>query len=73
MQALAYAGTPYSDADIAGASLAMQEQGNVIVARLAEAGIEAAWDDEIIALTAYLQRLGTDIPNDDEIADGGEE
>ncbi len=73
MRALAFVGTPYSDAEIDGAMQAMQEQGDVIVARLAEAGIEASWDDEIIAMTAYLQRLGTDIPSTDDIAEGGAE
>jgi cytochrome c oxidase cbb3-type subunit I/II len=38
----------------------LQAQGEQIVANLAEVGIEAEWDLEVIALIAYMQRLGTD-------------
>ena len=72
MQALAYVGTPYSDEEIAGAATDMQTQAEPILAELTGAGIEAEWDDEIIALTAYLQRLGTDIPTETAVAEGGE-
>jgi hypothetical protein len=30
------------------------------VTNLSTAGVTAAWDDEIVALIAYLQRLGVD-------------
>jgi len=50
-------GVPYADTDVA-ASLA--QQGQEIVARLATAGIQTAPDREIVALIAYLQRLGVD-------------
>jgi cytochrome c oxidase cbb3-type subunit I/II len=36
-------------------------QANTIVANLKESGVEVAPDTEIVALIAYLQRLGTDI------------
>lgn len=36
-------------------------QANTIVTNLKESGVEVAPDTEIVALIAYLQRLGTDI------------
>jgi cytochrome c oxidase cbb3-type subunit I/II len=53
-------GVPYTDADIANAPAAMSAQANGIVARLNGSGIQVEPDREIIALIAYLQRLGTD-------------
>ena len=35
-------------------------QGQAIVESLAQTGIETSWDREIIAMIAYLQRLGRD-------------
>ncbi|MEZ4319935.1 MAG: cytochrome-c oxidase, cbb3-type subunit II [Myxococcota bacterium] len=60
--ALSRVGTPYTDEDIANVATDLQTQGQGIVGRLGEKGIDAAWDDEIVALIAYLQRLGTDVP-----------
>jgi cytochrome c oxidase cbb3-type subunit I/II len=60
MVALRRVGTPYAATDEAAVTAALQEQGGVIVASLAGAGVTAEWDDEIVALTAYLQRLGKD-------------
>lgn len=56
--ALRRVGTPYSDDEVARVPELMKAQGEQIVARMATAKIDAAWDDEIVALTAYLQRLG---------------
>ena len=39
----------------------MAAQAAIISGNLAKEGIEVASDREIIALIAYLQRLGTDI------------
>ena len=39
----------------------MEEQAETIAKNLAESGIEVTSDKEIVALIAYLQRLGTDI------------
>jgi len=60
VRALQRAGTPYSDAELSGVGASMEEQGRAIVGRLASTGIEAEWDREIIAMIAYLQRLGVD-------------
>lgn len=58
--ALSKVGTPYAATDEAWVSAALQEQGQRIVRSLSTAGVTAAWDDEIVALIAYLQRLGTE-------------
>lgn len=60
MVALRRTGTPYSDADIAGVEESLAAQGGEIVARLGQAGIRTAPDRAIVALIAYLQRLGVD-------------
>jgi cytochrome c oxidase cbb3-type subunit I/II len=39
----------------------MQKQADVITKRLKESGVTTTSDKEIVALIAYLQRLGTDI------------
>jgi cytochrome c oxidase cbb3-type subunit I/II len=60
LRALKRVGVPYSDEQIAGAPTTMQVQASGIVGRLKEQGITAEPDREIIALIAYLQRLGKD-------------
>ena len=58
VDALRAVGTPYpQDLDVAGA---LETQGRQIVTNLAGAQIQAEWDDEIVAMIAYLQRLGRD-------------
>jgi cytochrome c oxidase cbb3-type subunit I/II len=58
--ALRKVGVPYTDADVEGVAANVTQQGQEIVARLATAGIQTAPDREIVALIAYLQRLGVD-------------
>ena len=60
VRALRGAGVPYSDAEVAGAAASMRSQGAEVVARLAPAGLHAEPDREIVAVIAYLQRLGRD-------------
>jgi len=60
VRALARVGTPYESTDEAWVAGRLQSQGATIVQNLASAGITAEWDDEIVALTAYLQRLGVE-------------
>lgn len=60
LTALSKVGVPYTDAEIAGAPAAVQAQAQGIVASLAQAGITAEPDLQIIAVIAYLQRLGKD-------------
>jgi len=58
--ALRKVGVPYTDADVDGVPGSLTDQGQQIVARLATAGIQTDPDREIVALIAYLQRLGVD-------------
>jgi cytochrome c oxidase cbb3-type subunit I/II len=51
---------PYDDATIAAIPQQMQQEGNAIVASLKTGGFTAEPDEEIVALIAYLQRLGKD-------------
>jgi cytochrome c oxidase cbb3-type subunit I/II len=60
LRALSKVGVPYTAEEIANAPAAMQAQAQDIVGRLKGAGIDAQPDREIIALIAYLQRLGKD-------------
>jgi len=61
METLRKLGVPYSDREIANALADAEEQAQAIVRDLAENQVEIRFDREIIALIAYLQRLGTDI------------
>jgi cytochrome c oxidase cbb3-type subunit I/II len=63
MTALQTTGVPYTDEQIAKAPEDMDRQAGEIVGRLADAKITAAKDDEIVAVIAYLQRLGKDKPS----------
>jgi cytochrome c oxidase cbb3-type subunit I/II len=62
MRALRKVGVPYTDAEIQDAPKSIDAQSKKIVANLATGSISNAPPDrEIIAVIAYLQRLGTDI------------
>lgn len=77
MEAMVTLGVPYSEEEIANAAKSMEDQAAAIVERLKEdpdlkrsfeaneSAIGADYvpmkDREIVALIAYLQRLGTDI------------
>ena len=51
-------GVPYTDAEVAGAEQNAVAQGRTIAAGLAKDGVSVQTDSEIIALIAYLQRMG---------------
>ncbi len=60
-------GTPYSDADVAGAEAAARAQQATVAASLRAAGIEldaVQEKSETIALIAYLQTLGRAVKNE---------
>lgn len=61
LQVMETLGVPYSEKEIENATSAMLEQAGEISSDLATAGIEVDEKKEIVALIAYLQRLGTDI------------
>ena len=60
VSALQKVGVPYTDAEIAQVSESVAVQAKGIVDSLATGKIQAEPDREIIALIAYLQRLGRD-------------
>jgi len=60
MRALQVVGVPYEDAEVEAAGDALAAQQGEIVASLMESGIEVDPAAEIVALIAYLQRLGVD-------------
>jgi cytochrome c oxidase cbb3-type subunit I/II len=60
LRALSKVGVPYTEAEIADAPKDVRTQAQGIVDRLRQAGIDARADREIVALIAYLQRLGKD-------------
>ncbi len=60
LRALRKVGVPYTDAEIDGATASLEAQAAGIVARLVQQNITVGPDREIVALIAYLQRLGQD-------------
>lgn len=60
LRALSAVGVPYTDADLDGVAASLAVQAGGIVARLSQVNIHTDPDLEIIALIAYLQRLGQD-------------
>ncbi len=61
IEAMRTMGVPYAEGSPALANADLQAQSEGIVAGLKKDGIDASADLEIIALIAYLQRVGTDI------------
>jgi cytochrome c oxidase cbb3-type subunit I/II len=57
-------GVPYPDNYEAQANADLEKQADEIVQSLKQDKITISSDREIIALIAYLQRLGTDIKNE---------
>jgi Cu2+-exporting ATPase len=62
LHAMKTIGVPYSDAEIAAASTDARTQGEGIAKDLHLAGVDVAPDSELVAVTAYLQRLGAAPP-----------
>ena len=58
VEALMKSGVPYTQVEVGGVPESVAEQGQGIVTSLGQAGIETTADKEIVALIAYLQRLG---------------
>ena len=70
LRAMQRLGVPYSDAQVADGGRARDTQAREIAARLATQGVEVAADREIVALIAYLQRLGLDFGKGDGASSG---
>jgi cytochrome c oxidase cbb3-type subunit I/II len=61
-------GVPYEEGYEDQANRDLDGQAEQIVKRLKEAGVQTTKDKEIVAMIAYLQRLGTDIKVKEEMA-----
>ena len=61
VEAMRALGVPYTDADVDKALDNLKKQDKAIADDLAANGVNDTSGKEIIALIAYLQRLGTDI------------
>jgi cytochrome c oxidase cbb3-type subunit I/II len=61
LSAMRTLGVPYTQEQIDGAVQDLEKQAQQIADNLASQGVKVASDREIIAMIAYLQRLGTDI------------
>ena len=61
IEAMITMGVPYKPDFPAQANTNLHAQSELIAASLKKDGVEAPTDREIIALIAYLQRVGTDI------------
>jgi cytochrome c oxidase cbb3-type subunit I/II len=69
MRAHRAVGVPYTDEEIAGGVAAAREQAESIAASVVEqGGPKGLADKQIVALIAYLQRLGTDIMKPEPVA-----
>lgn len=63
MRAMQTLGVPYTDEQIDGVEALLREQAEGIIAELTPENAEGAtWDQEVLALIAYMQRLGTMLP-----------
>jgi cytochrome c oxidase cbb3-type subunit I/II len=61
MKAMQTVGVPYSDEEIALGSEAAKKQAKTIASDLQKAGVQNIESKEMLAIIAYIQRLGTDI------------
>jgi cytochrome c oxidase cbb3-type subunit I/II len=74
LEVLKSIGVPYAAKEIAGAKAAYREQAERVVTELATQSVVVAWDKEIVALIAYLQRLGRQpVDGTKSVASGAEE
>ena len=71
MRALSKVGVPYTEEEIANAPETLKTQAEAVTASLKAGGVECPSDREIVALIAYLQRLGTDLKKGEGVTVGG--
>ena len=64
VEAMRTLGVPYEEGFAIEAAADLEKQSRKVAGRLVDSGMEIAPDREIIALIAYMQRLGTDIRAD---------
>ncbi len=63
MKAMKTLGVPYTGDHIGNASLLVEMQGKLIASKLDQEGIAVDWDSELVAMIAYLMRLGNNPPD----------
>ncbi len=69
MRAHQILGVPYSDEEVANGMAAAREQAAAIAAEIViQGGPDGLADKQIVALIAYLQRMGTDIMKPEPVA-----
>jgi cytochrome c oxidase cbb3-type subunit I/II len=69
MRAHQILGVPYTDEEVANATATAREQGAAIAAEIVkQGGPDGLADKQIVALIAYLQRMGTDISKPEPVA-----
>jgi len=68
MKAMQTLGVPYTDDEIAGATTALKTQADKISAGLQKDGFKIDGDKEMVALIAYLQRLGIDVKKQNTVS-----
>lgn len=71
IRAMQTLGVPYPEGFDAESVRNAEDQARLIAKGLEVEGIQASSDAEIVALIAYLQRLGTDIKNVEGVAEAG--
>ena len=69
LEAMKTLGVPYTEQEIAGAQAALDKQAQEIAADLKKNQVNVLPNREIIAMIAYLQRLGTDIKAEPKVAE----
>jgi cytochrome c oxidase cbb3-type subunit I/II len=60
LQLMQKLGVPYTNAQIDGAEASQREEALMIATDLEKAGVKVDWDTDMVALIAYVQRLGRD-------------
>jgi cytochrome c oxidase cbb3-type subunit I/II len=63
-------GVPYPEAMVKECRTAAEVQAKAVADDLAKEGVTGMQDKEVVALIAYLQRLGTDIKWREAVAQG---
>jgi cytochrome c oxidase cbb3-type subunit I/II len=71
LEAMQTLGVPYTKADVADAVKEAKAQSAAIADGLTKLGLKDIRDTRMVALIAYLQRVGTDVKGGAEVAVGG--
>ncbi len=61
MNAMRTLGVPYTANEVSNAAMDLEQQGKAISDELARNGVKLDWDSEMVAVIAYVQRLGNPI------------